>query len=102
MDEESTSINSSLFVLAISVDQIAEAKNIDECKTTTICREEDADMEKKHIPFVFQGQENVIEAIYKINNDPVESGFDVLNVPFDYKFFVGHPTLHASVKHSSD
>ena len=55
-------------------------------------------MEKKCIPFVFHGQENYIEVIYKINDDPIESGFDILNLPFDYNVCVGYPTLHASIK----
>ena len=55
-------------------------------------------MEKKHIPFVFHGQENFIEVIYKANDDPIESGFDILNLPFDYNFCLGYPVLHAAVR----
>ena len=60
--------------------------------------ESDDVMPKKHIPFIFHGQENLIEVIYEINDNPYKSGFDVLNLPFDYNICIGYPTLHASVK----
>ena len=51
-----------------------------------------------HIPFTFHGQENVIDITYKANDDPIETGFDVLNLPFDYHLCIGYPVLHAAVK----
>ena len=55
-------------------------------------------MEKKQIPFTFYGQENLIEVIYKTNDNPAESGFDALKLPFNMNFCIGYPTIHAAVK----
>jgi hypothetical protein len=50
------------------------------------------------IPFNLKGIQNTIEVIYKTNESASESGFDVLNVPFDPNLCIGYPTLHAYIK----
>jgi len=51
-----------------------------------------------HIPFVFRGIPNIIEVVYKVNESAAESGFDVLNLPFDPNLCVGYPVAHAYIK----
>jgi hypothetical protein len=51
-----------------------------------------------HIPFELRGISNIAEVIYKSNESASESGFDILNVPFDPNLCIGYPVLHAYIK----
>ena len=53
------------------------------------------------IPFKLRGIPNIIEVIYKANNSAAESGFDILNVPFDPDLCIGYPVVHAYIKNMS-
>ena len=49
------------------------------------------------IPFTLREIENTIEVVYKKNDSAIESGFDILNVPFDLDFCLGYPVMHAKI-----
>ena len=51
-----------------------------------------------HLPFTLCGIQNTVEVIYKSNESIRESGFDILNVPFDPELCIGYPVVHAYVK----
>ena len=51
-----------------------------------------------HIPFTLNGVSNMIEVVYKANDSSKESGFDILNLPFDPNLCIGYPTMHAYIK----
>ena len=51
-----------------------------------------------HIPFILRGIPNKIEVHYKSNENAYESGFDVLNLPFNPDLCFGYPAMHACIK----
>jgi len=55
-------------------------------------------METKQIPFTFYGKNHFVEIVYKVNDNPFESGFDRLSLSFDPNLCIGYPTIHAYVK----
>ena len=53
-------------------------------------------------PFTLRGVDGEIDVLYGINDDPVEIGFDLLNLPFDNDLVVGFPFLKASIIYPED
>ena len=50
---------------------------------------------KYTIPFQLRNKTNYIAVDYKAMENPEESGFGALNVPFDVKKCIGYPMIHA-------
>ena len=50
---------------------------------------------KYSIPFQLRNKANYITVDYKAMENPEESGFGALNVPFDVKKCIGYPMIHA-------
>ncbi len=47
------------------------------------------------IPFTLREKENILSVEYNMINNPDDSGFNALNLPFDANLCVGYPMLHA-------